>query len=75
MSNATESFEILAISLSIIIYYNYILHNYFDSLTKLFSDLYPDKFLETLAKLFFPCEKRQPMFKTNLVNSHMMPRI
>jgi len=29
------------------------LHNYFDSSTKLFSGLYPTKFLDTLAKPFF----------------------
>jgi len=28
------------------------LRNYFDGLTKLFSDLYPAKFLDTLAKLY-----------------------
>jgi len=28
---------------------------YFDSLTRLFSDLYLAKFLNTSAKLFFPC--------------------
>jgi len=33
-----------------------VLHNYFNSPTKLFSDLYQAKFLDTLAKLpFFPC--------------------
>jgi len=32
MSNVTKSFDILVISLNV-------LHNYFDSLTKLFSDL------------------------------------
>jgi len=30
-------------------------HNYFDSPTKLFSDLYLTKFLDILTKLFFPC--------------------
>jgi len=29
--------------------------NYFDNPTKLFSDLYLAKFLDTSAKLFFPC--------------------
>jgi len=29
------------------------LHNYFDGSTKLFSGLYPAKFLDTLAKPFF----------------------
>jgi len=29
-------------------------HNYFDSLIKLFPDLYLVKFLNTSAKLFFP---------------------
>jgi len=32
-----------------------VLHNYFDGLTKLFSDLYLAKFLYILAKLFFFC--------------------
>jgi len=32
-----------------------ILHNYFDDPTKLFSDLYPAKFLDTSAKPFFLC--------------------
>jgi len=31
------------------------LHNYFNSLSKLFSDLYLHKFLDASAKLFFPC--------------------
>jgi len=31
------------------------LHNYFDGLTKLFSDLYLAKFLDISAKSFFPC--------------------
>jgi len=43
MNNAAKNFDILATSLSI-------LHNYFDGLTKLFPDLY----LGTLAKSFFP---------------------
>ena len=30
------------------------LHNYFEGPTKLFSDLYLAKFLNSLAKLFFP---------------------
>jgi len=33
------------------------LHNYFDILTKLFLNLYLSKFLDTLAKLFFPCKQ------------------
>jgi len=37
MDNAAKSFDILATSLSV-------LHNYFDSSTKLFSDLYLAKF-------------------------------
>jgi len=48
MSSA-KNFHILAISLDI-------LHNYFDSLTKLFSDLYLTKIL---AKPFFPCKKHR----------------
>jgi len=31
------------------------LSNYFEDLTKLFSDLYPAKFLNTLVKPFFLC--------------------
>jgi len=37
MSNAAKNFDILAISLNV-------LHNYFNSSTKLFLDLYPAKF-------------------------------
>jgi len=48
MSNAAKSFDILTSSLSV-------LHNYFDSPTKLFSDLYLVKFLDTSMKLFFLC--------------------
>jgi len=33
-----------------------VLHNYFDGLTKLFSDLYLVKFLDSSAKPFFPCD-------------------
>jgi len=46
INNVAKNFDILTISLSwsyIIILI--ILHNYFDSLTKLFSDLYRAKFL------------------------------
>jgi len=32
-----------------------VLHNYFNDLTKLFSDLYLVKFLDTSAKSFFSC--------------------
>jgi len=35
-----------------------VLH-YFDSLTKLYSDFYLAKFLNTSAKSFFPCEKKK----------------
>jgi len=42
MSNATKNFDILATGLSV-------LHNYFDNLTKLFSDLYLAKFLAKLS--------------------------
>jgi len=41
-------FDILTTSLSV-------LHNYFDGPTKLFSDLYLAKFLDSSAKSFFPC--------------------
>jgi len=47
MSNAAKNFDILAISLNI-------LHNYFDSSLKLFSSYFLVKFLDTLAKSFFP---------------------
>jgi len=47
MSNAAKNFDILTTSLSV-------LHNYFDSLTKLFLDLYLAKFSDTSAKSFFP---------------------
>jgi len=45
MSNAVKNLDILASNLKV-------LHNYFNSLIKLFSDLYLAKFLDTLAK---PC--------------------
>jgi len=48
MSNDTKNFDILATSLNV-------LHNYFDSLIKLFSDPYVTKFSHTSAKQFFPC--------------------
>ena len=44
MSNAAESFDILAMSL-------YVLQNYFNGPTKLSSDLYLTKFLNTLDEL------------------------
>jgi len=47
-----QKFDILVINLCI-------LHNYFNSLTKLFSDLYLVKFLDTLAKLFFSCIRNE----------------
>jgi len=47
MNNIVKSFNILATSLSD-------LHNYFNSLTKLFSNLYPAKLLDTSAKSLFP---------------------
>jgi len=47
MSDVAKNFDILATKLRV-------LHNYFDDLTKLFSDLYLAKFLDILAK-FFPC--------------------
>jgi len=50
MSNAAKNFDILTTSLSV-------LYNYFDNPIKLFSDLYLVKFLNTSAKLFFPCIK------------------
>jgi len=44
-----QYFDIPATSLSV-------LHNYFDDLIKLFSDLYLVKFLDSSAKPFFPCD-------------------
>jgi len=52
MSNTAKSFDILAISLSV-------LHYYFNGLTKLFSDLYLAIFLDTSAKLFFSYKNMQ----------------
>jgi len=46
MNNAAKNFDTLAISLGI-------LYNYFNNLTKLFSDLYLAKFLDILTKPFF----------------------
>jgi len=46
MSNVPKNFDVLIISLSVL--------RYFDSLIKLFSDLFLAKFLYTLAKPFFP---------------------
>jgi len=44
-------------------HYDRILHNYFGP-TNLFSDLYLAKFLDTSAKLFFPCNKNRVFFKS-----------
>ena len=44
MSNAAKSFDILVISLNI-------LYNYFNDLTKLFSNLYIDKFFRNFSKI------------------------
>jgi len=49
-SNAAKSFDILAISLSV-------LHNYFNTLTKLFSDLYLAKVSDTSVKNHLFCVK------------------
>jgi len=46
----------------------YIFISYFDDPTKLFSDLYLAKFLDTLAKLFFPCNQ-------NLIIISYTPRL
>jgi len=46
MRDAAKNVDILAINLRV-------LHNYFDSLIKLFSDLYLAKY--TFAKSFFSC--------------------
>jgi len=50
MSNATKNVDILTTN---------VLYNYFDSLTKLFSDLYLAKCLDASAKPFFPCSFRE----------------
>jgi len=47
MSNVAKSLDIVATNLSV-------LHNYSDSLTKLFSDLYSVKFFNASAKPFLP---------------------
>jgi len=57
MSNTAQSLDILVVNLNV-------LHEYFDSI-KLFSDLYLIKFLDTAAKLFFPCNVN---FEANLKN-------
>ena len=46
MSDATKKFDLLTTSLSV-------LYNYFDSSTKLFSDFYLAKFLDTSSRSFF----------------------
>jgi len=46
--DAAKNFNILAVSSNV-------LHNYFGQQTKLFSNLYLAKFLDSSAKLFFPC--------------------
>jgi len=63
MSNAAKNVDILASILNV-------LHNYFDSLIKLFSDLYLAKFLDTSAKPFFPCNyyKAIIIHSTKVVN-------
>jgi len=48
INNDAKDFHILATSLDV-------LHNYFDSLLKLFLDLYQTKFLDISAKPFFLC--------------------
>jgi len=58
MSNAAKNFDI-ATSFDI-------LHNYFDDLTKLFSDLYPTKFLDTSSKSFLPYTFKNFYFKLTL---------
>jgi len=58
MSNA-KYLIILATSLNV-------LHNYFYDLTKLFSDLYPAKFIDTLAKSFFSCVYFKNNFKKEI---------
>jgi len=61
MSNVAKNFYILVISLNV-------LHIYFDAPTKLFSDLYLAKFLDTSAKyMFFPCSnvKKNIFYRTD----------
>jgi len=50
MSNIAKTFDILATNLNVL--------HHFDSLIKLFFDLYLAKFLDTPAKLFFSCSYR-----------------
>jgi len=50
MNNVAKNFDILVTNLKIILFRR----NVFDSSIKLFSDLYPAKFLDTSAKSFIP---------------------
>jgi len=45
MGNAAKNFDLISLN---------VLHNYFNSSIKLFSDLYLAKFLNILTKPFFP---------------------
>jgi len=73
MSDVVKHFNILAISLNVLLY------NYFESSIKLFSDLYLAKFLETFAKPFFFYVRyelcvfsngRQPYYRVPSMNLH-----
>jgi len=50
-------------------------YNYFDNPTKLFSDLYLDKFLNALAKLFLPCKIIYAIKNVNEGNSEFSIKI
>jgi len=61
--NIAKNFDILVINVSV-------LHNYFDGSTKLFSDLYLVKFLNTSTKSFFLCrEETKNLFLS--LSSHL----
>jgi len=64
MSNVAKSFDIVATNLSV-------LHNYSDSPTKLFSDLYSVKFLNASAKPFFPYNFVFETAKSKIGNNYM----
>jgi len=68
LNNATKNFDILTTN---------VLYNYFDSLTKLFSDLYLAKFLDTSANPFFLCSFRKTvllLFTTLLRKKYLISR-
>jgi len=56
MSNTAKKFDVLATSLSV-------LYNYFNSSTNFFSNLYPVKILDLLAKSIFSYTRKKEMLK------------